>query len=69
MKSDEEHLQHLRQMFEKCRKFGISLNPKKTIFGLEEGKLLWHIISKYGIKIDPKRINSIQKVEHPRNIK
>jgi hypothetical protein len=36
-KSNEEHLQHLRRVFEKCRKFGISLNPKKTLFGLEGG--------------------------------
>jgi hypothetical protein len=55
-KSDEEHLQHLKRVIEKCRKFGISLNPKKTIFGLEEGKLIGHIISKDGIKIDPNRI-------------
>jgi hypothetical protein len=33
-KYDEEHLQHLRRVFEKCRKFGISLNPKKTLFSL-----------------------------------
>jgi ribonuclease HI len=39
-KSDKEHLQHLRRVFEKCRKFRISLNPKKTLFGLEEGKVV-----------------------------
>ena len=33
-KPDEEHLKHLRKVFEKCKKFGISLNPKKTLFGL-----------------------------------
>jgi hypothetical protein len=65
-KSDEEHLLHLKRVFEKCRKFGISLNPKKSIFALEEGKLLGHIISKDGIKIDPSMIEAIQKVEHPR---
>jgi hypothetical protein len=27
--SDEEHLQHLKQTFVKCRRYGISLNPKK----------------------------------------
>jgi hypothetical protein len=27
--SDEEHLQHLKQSFDKCRRYGISLNPKK----------------------------------------
>ena len=44
-KTDEEHLVHLKKVFEKCRKYGLSLNPKKTLFGLEEGKLLGHIIS------------------------
>lgn len=44
-KTNEEHLIHLRKVFEKCRKYGLSLNPKKTFFGLQEGKLLGHIIS------------------------
>jgi hypothetical protein len=44
--SDEQHLEHLNKVFQKCRKFGISLNPKKSHFGVEEGKLLGHIISK-----------------------
>ena len=43
-KTNKEHLLHLRRVFEKCRRFGISLNPKKTLFGLQEGKLLGHII-------------------------
>jgi len=37
---------HLTQIFEMCREYGISLNPKKTIFGVGEGKILGHIISK-----------------------
>lgn len=48
-KFDSQHLDHLRQVFIKCRKYGISLNPKKSLFGLQKGKLLGHIISKYGI--------------------
>ena len=68
-KTDEEHLEHLRKVFEKCRKFGISLNPKRTLFGLQEGKLLGHIISEEGIKIDPNRIEAIHKIELPRNKK
>jgi len=48
-KSDQQHLDHFRQVFLKCKKYGISLNPKKSLFGLEEGKLLGHIISKDGI--------------------
>jgi hypothetical protein len=67
--SDDEHLRHLRQVFKKCRRFVISLNPKKCLFGLEEGKLLGHIISKEGIRIDPSIIEAILKLEHPRNLK
>ena len=56
-------------MFLKCRKFGISLNPKKSNFALEESKLLGHIISKDGIKIDPQRVDAIQKIAIPRTKK
>jgi hypothetical protein len=67
--SDDEHLKHLRRDFQKCRKFGISLNPKKSNFGMEEGKLLGHIISKEGIKIDPNRVEGILKIGTPRSKK
>lgn len=68
-KSNEQHLQHLERVFLKCKKFGISLNPKKSNFTLEEGKLLGHIISKDGIKIDPQRVDAIQKIAIPRTKK
>lgn len=40
------HIHHLMHIFKRCRKYHISLNPKKIIFGFFEGKLLGHIISK-----------------------
>ena len=67
--SDELHLQHLQRIFLKCMKFGVSLNPKKSHFAVDEGKLLGHIISKDGIKIDPSRVESIQNIEMPRSKK
>ena len=66
-KSDEEHVAHLLRMFRKCLKFIISLNPKKSFFVMKEGKLLGHIISREGIKIDPNRVEAIRKIELPRN--
>ena len=57
----------MEKVFLKCKKYGISLNPRKSNFALEEGKFLGHIISKDGIKIDPERINAILKVEEPRS--
>jgi hypothetical protein len=59
----------LKQVFQKCRRFGISLNPKKSNFAMQEGKLLGHVISKEGIKIDPSRVATIQKIDNPRNKK
>ena len=67
--SDEKHLQHLQRIFLKCMKFGMSLNPKKSHFALEEGKLLGHIISKYGIRIDPRRVQAIGQIALPRSKK
>jgi hypothetical protein len=36
--SDDEHLRHLRRVFEKCMKFGISLNPRKILFILDRSQ-------------------------------
>ena len=65
----KDHIRHLERVFIKCRKYGISLNPRKSNFALEEGKLLGHIISKEGIRIDPDRIKGILRVEEPRSKK
>ena len=68
-KSDGDHLHHLRIVFQKCRKFGISLNPKKSLSAMEKGNLLGHIISKDGIRINPARVQAIQQFDFPRNKK
>jgi hypothetical protein len=67
--SDEQHLEHLKKVFQKCRKFDISLNLKKSHFRMQEGKLLGHIISKEGIKIDPSRVEGIMKINTPQSKK
>ena len=67
--SDDEHLKHLRQTFLKCRKFGLSLNPKKSHFAVQEGKLLGHLVSADGIRIDPERVKAILNISLPRSKK
>ena len=62
-----EHLQHLRRVFLKCKRFGILLNPKNSQFALSEGKLLGHIVSAEGVKIDLVRVEAIQKLSIPRS--
>lgn len=39
-KHKEDHFDHLELVFQKCLEFGISLNPKKFIFGVLQGKFL-----------------------------
>jgi hypothetical protein len=63
-KDMKDHISHLRIIFERCRKYGISLNPKKFVFGTNEGKFLGHVASKGGISINPKSVQSIKYV-HP----
>ena len=55
-KKRANHLHDLKQIFERCRRFGISLNPKKYFFALGEGKLLGFVVLKDGIYIDPDRV-------------
>jgi hypothetical protein len=49
----------------RCRKFGISLNPSKSIFGVTKGNLLGHIVYDSGISIDLERIVSILNLPTP----
>jgi hypothetical protein len=67
--SDQYHLKHLRQTFIKCIKYGISLNPKKSLFSMREGKFIGHIVSQEGVIIGPKRVKSINTIGLPKNKK
>jgi hypothetical protein len=49
----------------RCKKFSISLNPSKSIFGITKGKLLGNIVSDLGISIDPERIATILNLPAP----
>ena len=68
-KTREEHIPHLKAIFERCRRYEISLNPKKIIFSMEEGTLLGFVISPEGITIDPGRIEAIKAIVLPHNKK
>jgi hypothetical protein len=67
--SNKEHCDHLRKVFLKCKKFGLSLNLKKSLFSMKEGKLLGHIVSAEGVRIDSNRVEAIQTLSLPRSKK
>jgi hypothetical protein len=45
------------------------IEPKKSQFSLKKGKLLGHIVSAEGVKIDPARVEAIQRLSIPRSKK
>jgi hypothetical protein len=57
----------LRRVFNRCRRYGISLNPQKNVFAVDEGRLLGFIVSKHGMNIEPKRTEVITKIPPPHN--
>jgi hypothetical protein len=64
-KTRNEDIHHLRQVFERCRLYGVSLNLKKCFFVVVEGKLLGHIFCKEGIYIVPERVRDINELNPP----
>jgi hypothetical protein len=58
-----DHIHHLRIFFEICRLYGVSLNPKKFLFAVTQGKLLGHIVCKEGI--DMERVKVINELNPP----
>jgi hypothetical protein len=65
--TNEDYIKHLRKTFVKCRRFGLSLNPKMSYFSMEEGKILG--ISKEGVKTNSGRVEAIKQITLPRNNK
>lgn len=65
----EEPCKHLENILIKSLEYDVSLNPKKCIFGVIEGIFLGHIVSKDGVKTNPKRAVEIDKVPKPKNVK
>lgn len=50
-KTNEVCILHLKITFEKCRRYGISLNPKKYLFALRDENLLGHIVTQEVVTI------------------
>ena len=45
------HLEDLRQVLERTRRFGLRMNPKKCAFGVSAGQFLGFLVHERGIEI------------------
>jgi hypothetical protein len=61
------HLAKLRLCFQKCKEFGISLNPDKCAFMLFSRMILGFMISKECKLTNPKKIQTIVQMHVPSN--
>lgn len=61
-KKEDDNCVHLEKIFVRALEYGISLNPRKCVFGVTEGKFLGHLVGKQGVRIDLERVATIDKI-------
>ena len=67
-KTWKDHLIHLEQVLSMLEENQFYAKMSKCMFGKEEVSYLGHVISKEGVKVDPKKIKSITDWPKPTNI-
>ena len=65
--SFEEHLDHIKQVFERFRKANLTLKPSKCNFAQESVLYLGHKISTKGIEVDPAKTEAIRGFPTPKS--
>jgi hypothetical protein len=65
----EDHLGHVRQSLERCRKVRMALNPEKTYLAVHRGVLLGYVVSKSGREPEPEKIKVITNLQPPTTVK
>jgi transposase InsO family protein len=63
------HKEHLKEVLNRLRQAGFTLNKEKVILGVEEIKYLGHILSPQGIRVIPERVEAVVRYPRPRNLR
>ncbi len=64
----ETHLSNLRDVFQKLRLNGLKLKPEKCSFGFQEIKILGHVLTADGVKVDPDKVSAVKNMPAPTNV-
>ena len=67
--SFEKFLENLRSILSRCVEKNLVLSWEKSHFMVKEGIVLGHVVSKRGIEVDQSKIEVIEKLPTPNNIK
>jgi len=57
--SREEHYEHLKLLLSRLEEYGVVINPAKCVFGQEEVKFCYYLISREGIRPIFDRVKAI----------
>ena len=68
-KDFDSHMEVLKEVFDRLRRAGLKLQPKKCHFVRDEIVFLGHHISKKGVKPDPQNIAKVKDWPVPRTVK
>lgn len=67
-KSFKQHIEDIKLVFSILHKYNLKLNRKKCVWAKPEIKILGHVISKDGIKMDSDKIKAIQDMKTPTKV-
>ncbi|GJP56055.1 hypothetical protein CLOM_g15120 [Closterium sp. NIES-68] len=65
----QQHVEHLRRVFEILQRERIYVKLSKSDFALEKVQFLGHIVSAQGVHVDPKKIEAVRTWKSPENVK
>ena len=66
--ANEDHDRKLLNLLNRCKKYGVALNPDKVKLRREEVKYMGHIFSNKGLKIDPGKVAAVLEMPRPTDV-
>jgi hypothetical protein len=68
-RSFEEHLHHIRLVFNRLEEAGLTINSEKSHFGKRQLAFLGHIVTQDGLMRQQEKVRAILDFSTPRNVK
>lgn len=66
-KTFEQHVDDLKQVFDRIRLAGLKIKPEKCMLATDSMKFLGHVISEKGIECDPSKVEKVQTWPIPKS--
>ena len=64
-----QHITHLRMVFERIKQAGLKFSPKKCNLFQKQVHFLGHIVSEDGVATDPKKVSTVRDWPQPKSVR